>query len=131
MLTPAGVQHVLLREDCRSLQLAVSGPCVLRPLRLFVDAIAPPRRLKFHLAALQCLNDLHGSGGFTAAHFPPEPRARRLRVVLQALDGSLAGASHQEIAVALSGQWRVEEIGLIQAAIFAIRYVGPSDAAAI
>ncbi|WP_244662147.1 hypothetical protein [Mesorhizobium huakuii] len=51
LLTPAGVQHVLLREDCRSLQIAVSGASVLRPLRLYVDAIVPPRHLKFHVAA--------------------------------------------------------------------------------
>ncbi|HEV2898206.1 MAG TPA: DUF2285 domain-containing protein [Pseudaminobacter sp.] len=109
LLTPAGVQHVLLRQDCRNLQIAVSGASVLRPFRLCVDVIVPTRRLKFHLAALQWLNDIHGSGRLATACFPPEPRGGRLRNVLQALDGSLAGASHQEIAIALFGRRRVEE----------------------
>lgn len=109
LLAPAGVQHVLLREDCRNLQIAVSGASVLCPLRLDVDAIVPLRHLKFHVAALQFLNDINGSGRLAAACFPPEPRGGRLRLVLQALDGSLAGASHQEIAIALFGRRRVEE----------------------
>ncbi|WP_394890376.1 DUF2285 domain-containing protein [Mesorhizobium sp. AaZ16] len=109
LLTPAGLQHVLLRQDCRNLQIAVSAASVLRPVRLCVDAIVPLRRLKSHIAALQCLNEIHGSGRLAAASFPPEPRGRRLRNVLQALDGSLAGASHQEIAIALFGRRRVEQ----------------------
>lgn len=109
LLTPAGVQHVLLRQDCRALQIAVSGASVLRPLRLYVDAIVPARHLKFHVAALQFLNDIKRSGRLAAACFPPEPRGGRLGIVLQALDGSLAAASHQEIAIALFGRARVEE----------------------
>lgn len=107
LLAPDGCQHVLLKDECRSLQLAVSGPSVLRPSRLSVDAMVSPRRLKFHLNALQCLNDLSGSGSLKARYFPPEPRAQRLRVVVQALDGWLAGASHREIAIALFRQSRV------------------------
>ncbi|KUM27026.1 hypothetical protein AU467_18700 [Mesorhizobium loti] len=103
------MQHVLLRQDCRALQISVSGASVLRPLRLYVDAIMPPRYLKFHIAALQFLNHINGSGSLAAACFPPEPRGDRLRVVLQALDGWLAQASHQEIAIALFGRGRVEE----------------------
>lgn len=62
LLTPAGVQPVLLREDCRSLQIAVSNASVLRPLRLYVEATVPPRHLKFQVAALQFLNDINGCG---------------------------------------------------------------------
>ncbi|WP_352753169.1 DUF2285 domain-containing protein [Mesorhizobium sp. M0204] len=103
------MQHVLLRKDCRSLQIALSGASVLRPLRLYVDAIVQPQHLKFHVAALQFLNYINGCGRLAAACFPPEPRGARLCIVLQALDGSLAGASHQEIAIALFGRRRVEE----------------------
>ncbi|MEV8644897.1 DUF2285 domain-containing protein [Mesorhizobium ciceri] len=39
--------------------------------------------------------------------FPPEKRGLRLTFVLRALDGSLAGASHRELAEALIGQRRV------------------------
>ncbi|MBA1145095.1 DNA -binding domain-containing protein [Mesorhizobium neociceri] len=38
----------------------------------------------------------------------PEARASRLRFVLQALDGSLGGASHRQIAMALLAQQRVQ-----------------------
>ncbi|ESZ23270.1 DUF2285 domain-containing protein [Mesorhizobium sp. L2C067A000] len=103
------MQHVLLRENCRSLQIAVSGASVLRPLRLYVDAILQPQHLKFHVAALQFLNDVNDCRRVSAACFPPEHRGARLRIVLQALDGSLAGASHQEVAIALFGSRRVEE----------------------
>lgn len=108
LLTPDGLQHILLRQGYQCLQLAVSGTSVLSPVRLSVDAIVPRQRLKFHLNALQCLSDLSGSGCISASHFPSDPRARRLGVVLQALDGSLAGATHRQIAGAQFGQHRVE-----------------------
>jgi hypothetical protein len=37
----------------------------------------------------------------------PHPRGRRLAYVLQALDGSLAGAPHREKAIAMFGERRV------------------------
>ncbi|WP_394890084.1 DNA -binding domain-containing protein [Mesorhizobium sp. AaZ16] len=49
--------------------------------------------------------------------FPPETRGRRLRFVLQALDGSLTGASHREIAEALIDEPRVQPTGQILAII--------------
>ena len=64
------MQHVLLRKDCQSLQIAVSGASVLRPLRLCVDAIVPTRRLKYHLAALRWLNDIHGGSRPMASASP-------------------------------------------------------------
>ncbi|WP_246462326.1 DNA -binding domain-containing protein [Mesorhizobium sangaii] len=48
------------------------------------------------------------AAALASACLPPEPRGGRLRIVLQALHGSLAGAS-QEIAIALFGRRRVEE----------------------
>lgn len=46
-------------------------------------------------------------GELPARLFPPEKRGPRLNVVLRALDGSLAGASHREIAEVLIGERRV------------------------
>ncbi|MDZ5698674.1 DNA -binding domain-containing protein [Chelativorans sp. M5D2P16] len=57
---------------------------------------------------LECLNALHATEQLPDRLFPPEARGNRLRFVLQALDGSLAGASHREIATALLGKQRVQ-----------------------
>ncbi|MET2831342.1 DNA -binding domain-containing protein [Mesorhizobium shangrilense] len=125
LLTPAGVQHVLLREDCR--ESADRRFRCLRspPVAAIFDATVPLRHLKFQVAALQFLMTSMVAAALAAACLPPEPRGGRLRIVLQALDGSLAGAS-QEIAIALFGRRRVEKIGLVRAAIFAIRCAAPS-----
>ncbi|WP_244749626.1 DNA -binding domain-containing protein [Mesorhizobium sp. L-2-11] len=100
-------QHVVLRNAHRDLQLVVEGADVLCPVRLSVDAIWPPDRMRQHLNALECLNALHSTGQLPDRLFPPEARASRLRFVLQALDGSLGGASHRQIAMALLGRQRV------------------------
>ncbi|PBB39785.1 hypothetical protein CK221_03040 [Mesorhizobium sp. WSM3868] len=108
MITEDGRQHVMLRNAHRHLQLVVDGAEILRPVRLSVDAIWPTDRIRQHLNALECLNALHATGQFPDRLFPPEARASRLRFVLQALDGSLGGASHREIARALLGRQRVQ-----------------------
>ncbi|WP_245435049.1 DUF2285 domain-containing protein [Mesorhizobium sp. WSM3879] len=108
VITADGRQHVMLRNAHRDLQLVVEGADVLRPVRLSVDAIWPADRMRQQLNAFECLNALHATGQLPARLFPPEARASRLRFVLQALDGSLAGASHREIARALLDQQRVQ-----------------------
>ncbi|WP_425484107.1 DUF2285 domain-containing protein [Allomesorhizobium camelthorni] len=77
------------------------------PVQLHIDAIWPTGQLKHRLRALECLNSLVAHG-LPKTLFPPDARGGRLRFVLQALDGSLAGASHREIAEALIGEPRVE-----------------------
>ncbi|QGX80593.1 DUF2285 domain-containing protein [Mesorhizobium japonicum R7A] len=108
MITADGRQHVMLRNAHRDLQLVVEGAEVLRPVRLSVDAIWPADRMRQHLNALECLNAFHATGQFPDRLFPPEARASRLRFVLQALDGSLGGASHRQIAMALLARQRVQ-----------------------
>ncbi|RWQ17652.1 DUF2285 domain-containing protein [Mesorhizobium sp.] len=108
LLSGDGRQHVLLRHADRHLQLAVSGAKVIQPLRLHIDAIWPAGQLKHRLWALECLNSLRARGRLPKTLFPPDARGRRLRVILQALDGSLAGASQREIAEALIGELRVQ-----------------------
>lgn len=102
------LQHVLVRDNARCLQLVVSGTDVLRPVHLVTEALVGRKRIRSHLSALRCLNDLHTSGQLLERHFPPEPRGQRLALVLQALDGRLAGASHREVAAVLFGRSRVE-----------------------
>lgn len=108
VITADARQHVMLRNAHRNLQLVVEGAEVLRPVRLSVDAIWPADRMRQHLNALECLNALHATGQLPDRLFPPEARASRLRFVLQALDGSLGGASHRQIARALLGRQRVQ-----------------------
>ncbi|WP_245418874.1 DUF2285 domain-containing protein [Mesorhizobium sp. WSM3864] len=108
VITEDGRQHVVLRNAHRHLQLVVEGAEILRPVRLSVDAIWPADRIRQHLNALECLNALQATGQFPDTLFPAEARASRLRFVLQALDGSLVGASHREIARALLGRQRVQ-----------------------
>ncbi|WP_421950823.1 DNA -binding domain-containing protein [Pelagibacterium sp.] len=102
-----GCHHVLLRENNRYLQLAVSGANFLRPVQLRTDAIWPSKHMKHRMWALECLNYLCMKGEFPARLFPVEKRSQRLCFVLRALDGALADASHRQIAEALIGEERV------------------------
>ncbi len=103
-----GRQQVLLTDGDRSLQLTVSGASLLEPVRLSTAALWPASMMKQRLNGLECLNSLRSTGRLPARLFPAEPRRARLRWVLRALDGSIAGAPHRNIAVALFGKPRVD-----------------------
>jgi len=108
LLGPDERQYVHLRNAQHTLQLAVSGADILQPVCLRAEAIWPAALLKHRLWGLECLNTLCLDGELPARLFPPERRGARLTFVLRALDGSLAGASHREIAEALIGERRVQ-----------------------
>lgn len=108
LLLPDGTQHLLFLDAGRALQLAVSGASLFAPVRLLTEAVIRREHLAARCAALACLNHLRVSGELPARYFPGDPRGRRLRVVLQALDGWLAGAAYREIAMALFGRARVD-----------------------
>jgi hypothetical protein len=108
LLADGQPEHLLFQQAGRCLQLVVSGATLLDAVRLLTDAVVDPKHLLAHLRGLACLNDLRASGRLLPRHFPPEPRGRRLALILQALDGWRAGASHRQIAVALFGRQRVE-----------------------
>ncbi|WP_245270466.1 DUF2285 domain-containing protein [Mesorhizobium ciceri] len=101
-------QHVLLANGDDTLQLAVEGADILQPVTLRTEAIWPAMFSKHRLRALECLNALSLGRQLPARLFPPEKRGSRLTFVLRALDGSLAGASHRELAEVLVGQRRVD-----------------------
>lgn len=90
------------------MQICVTGADISRPVALKVDALWPVNRIAQRLHALECLNFLSGTGQLPARLFPSDPRRARLTIVLQALDGFLAGASQREIAVVLFGAQRVQ-----------------------
>ncbi|WP_245436588.1 DUF2285 domain-containing protein [Mesorhizobium tamadayense] len=106
LLAPDKRQHVLLRDTEHTLQLAVSGADILHPVFLHTEAIWPAMLSKHRLRTLECLNVLSLGQQLPARLFPPERRGPRLTFVPRALDGSLAGASHRELAEALVAQRR-------------------------
>jgi len=108
LLLPDGTQHVLLQDGGQTLQLAVAGASVFSPVRLLTDAVIDPRHFRARLDALTGLNGLIVDGKFPSRNRSDDSRRRRLRVVLQALDGWLAGTSQRDIGVALFGEARVE-----------------------
>ncbi|MGK2741614.1 DUF2285 domain-containing protein [Tepidicaulis sp. LMO-SS28] len=104
---PGGRQHLLLSKSGHALQLDIRGTSLSEPVRLLTDAVLPPAHLRARLVTLEGLATIIGRGRFPD-YRTIEPHGRRLRVVLQALDGWLAGAPYREIAVALFGEARVE-----------------------
>ncbi|WP_348528085.1 DUF2285 domain-containing protein [Mesorhizobium sp. LSHC440A00] len=107
--TPVASQHILVEDSGRSLQLAASGVSILEPVRSTSSVLWSPEELKQRLNALECLNSLCWTGRLHSGCFPTEPRSSRLRRVLHALDGFIAGVSHREIGLALFGRARVEQ----------------------
>jgi hypothetical protein len=106
LIDEQGGEHLLLRQDDRSLQLACNGVSLLtHDVTLTYPIFAG---LPKHLDVLQALAALQTKGALPPRFFPPDPRSRRLGQVLQVLDGWLTGTSHREIAVAIFGEQRVQ-----------------------
>ncbi|MBZ9763326.1 DUF2285 domain-containing protein [Mesorhizobium sp. CA8] len=108
LLAGDGHQQVLFTDGGRTLQLTVSGATLFEPARLTASVLWSPAEVRQRLHGLECLNNLRSTGRLPARFFPAEPRRVRLRWVLRALDGSIAGARHREIGVGLFGKARVD-----------------------
>jgi hypothetical protein len=107
LVEPAGEQHVLFSDGCRRLQLLIDGTDIRDRPHILTDAIVSRGILGRRLHLIWRLSDLAMRGALAPRLYPPMRGARRLRCVLQALDGDLDGASHREIAIALFGLERV------------------------
>lgn len=105
---PDGIQHVLYRDGVESLHLVVNGADVSSPVHLLTDMDMSPEQARYHAHALKSLSEMRASGRLQQSLCRKPPRPARLQHVLQALDGSLAGAPPREIAVALFGAARVD-----------------------
>lgn len=107
LLGSDGTQHVLIRDRLRCLQMEVRGDSLLQSVSLMVDTgpdnIIGDRQDR----ALRLLRAYRTSATLPQDYFPPDTHAKRLALVLQALDGWLAGARHREIAEAHYGADRV------------------------
>lgn len=98
-------QHLLFRDGDLSLQIAVTGSDVSNPVHLLPEPIKPDG--EHHLRGLQRLHSLLSTGCLPAEESTAERHSSRLRVVLQSLDGYLAGMPYREIALTIFGERRV------------------------
>jgi hypothetical protein len=103
----AGIQHLLIVNAHRAVQLAVRGTSLLRPSYLLTELSVPPSKERLRLAAIADFNALMGSVRHPRKRALSFQSCDRFRLVLQALDGFLARASQREIAEALFGISRV------------------------
>jgi hypothetical protein len=99
---------VLFVEEGRFLQVSISGTKELNGALLFMPALDIPENVTARAASFRRLNDLMLHGHLRQTLYPQEPRAPRLVTVLKALDGSLAGLPHREIAMLIFSKERVD-----------------------
>ena len=99
---PNAPQNLLFSDHGRGLQLVVEGADMLRPVRLMANSAPDVSLASAQLRALHCFNDLRLTGRLNVSSLQRDPLTPRLRHVLRVLDGSLSGASFQEIARAVS-----------------------------
>jgi len=103
-----GRQHVRLRQGNAKIQLAVSGVSLLESPYLLTELAIPDDLARTRLAAIAAFNRLPRRSIIADLSASEHLASQRLQLVLRALDGSLAGASQRQIAIALFGSRRVE-----------------------
>jgi hypothetical protein len=86
----------------------ISGAPELQGASLFMPALDVSENVTVRAASFRRLNDLMQHGHLRKTLYPREPRAPRLINVLKALDGSLEGLPHREIAILVFNKDRVE-----------------------
>lgn len=106
--TPDGSRHLLCQYANHFLQVHICGSWPSGSIHLLTDAVVAPHALKPRLRALELFNHLWHAGTVPGRFASAAANVDRLRFVLRALDGSLAGASYREIAVVLIGADRVQ-----------------------
>lgn len=103
-----GRRQLLFAEEGRFLQLnLVGGSTIFRSPPFSVPLSATLSSCQW--PGLRQVADLLVHGCLRPSLHPPPGCARRLALILRALDGHLAGASHRQIATALWGERRVAE----------------------
>ena len=100
--------HVLYGSGDRSLQIRMRWFAGTGPAYLSVELPTSAGALGPWLNTLTRFSRLQATGPIDKGVLP-DPRGRRLHVILCALDGSLSGASQREIATMLVGPERAEE----------------------
>ncbi|MET4898739.1 DUF2285 domain-containing protein [Sphingomonadaceae bacterium jetA1] len=104
-----GGEHVLIADGPRCIRITVrKGTLLAGPVQLDYH-LSGGGPLDTRILTLRRLTALRRLGRFPRTLFPPERRARRWAMALQAWDGRRAGASHREIACVLHGDVLVRE----------------------
>jgi hypothetical protein len=104
-----GRELLLLSDGEHRLQLDVTAGSVLHgPVRLRYE-LSGFKHIEAKTLTLRRFSLLCRFGRFPCGLFPPERRARRWAMALQAYDGVRAGASHRDVAAALFGEKTVRE----------------------
>ena len=103
-----GSCHFLYQYDDHFLQLHIQGSQPSKSVHLLTDVLVASDVLRPRLYTLEALNCLCHRREVPSRLRFTVPNSDRLRFVLRALDGSLAGASYREIAVVLIGADRVQ-----------------------
>lgn len=93
--------HLLFQEASRRLQLVVHGERPDGVVSLLTEAPLDPTSFRRRMSLLQRLADVLANGRLTPQLYQPEARARRLAVVLRALDGWLAKSPQRAIGRAM------------------------------
>lgn len=107
---PDGHEHLLLSDGVHHLQIDVTaGSSLLNgPVRLRYE-LSGFKHIEAKTLTLRRLILLCRLGRFPRGLYPPERRAHRWVMALQAYDAVQAGATHREIAAALFGERGVKE----------------------
>lgn len=106
---PDGTHHLLYQFGSHFLQLCICRSWPSRSAHILTEAVVAPHILRPHLRALEVFNHLWHRGAVPSRLLSATVNTDRLRFVLRALDGSLAGASYREIAAGLIGADRVRD----------------------
>ena len=107
-MTDGPTQHVLFVDQGRRVQLAVQGADLFGRVRLLADAPLEVTHVKRRTSLLRRLAHALHYQELPARLFPPDPRGRRLAVILRALDGWLANTSQRRIGEAVLDGFDVE-----------------------
>ena len=97
-----GRQHVVMRGNGSSLQLAIDGPEIaVQPVAItfLVQGLGAIRETCEHLATLRRIVSPPPRPGLPRW----TPATRKLHAALVALDGRAAGATHRDVAIVLYG----------------------------
>lgn len=108
LVTPDGLQHVVLTRGDRAVQLLCKGRSVFEHRVVLTFQVEGLRGLDSGISALTRLRTIF-SDSASPAKKGPSSQALRLRDNLMALDGWLAGRSYRQIAIELYGAERVEQ----------------------
>lgn len=106
---PDGHEHLLLSDGVHHLQMEVTAGSLLDGPVCLRYELSGFKHIEAKTLTLRRLLLLRRLGRFPHGLYPPERRARRWVMALQAYDALQAGATHREIAAALFGERVVKE----------------------